>query len=79
MNDKIKELAEQAGFVLWGDETWNNCNQNIDWSSQYDEELENYTKLVLMEVIGTISRQFKGPIPLEVGQALYAVQTKFGL
>ena len=79
MNDKIKELAERAGFVLWGDETWNNYNQSIDWSSQYDEELENYTKLVLMEVIGTISRQFKGPIPLEVGQALYAVQTKFGL
>ena len=79
MNDKIIELAEQAGFVLWGDETWNKCNQSIDWSSQYDEELENYTKLVLMEVIGTISRQFKGPIPLEVGQALYAVQTKFGL
>ena len=78
MNNKIIELAEQAGFVLW-DEPWTNCNQSIDWSSQYDEELENYTKLVLMEVIGTISRQFKGPIPLEVGQALYAVQTKFGL
>jgi len=77
MNNKIEELAQHAGFVLWGDESWND-GDIIDWSCRYDEELENYTKLVLMEVIGTISRQFKGPIPLEVGQALYAVQTKFG-
>jgi hypothetical protein len=46
MNDKVKELAEKAGFVLWGDETWN-PGDTIDWSCRYDDELVNYTDLVI--------------------------------
>lgn len=48
MNKLIKQLAEEAGFVLWGDEDWN-PGDVIDWSSSYDEELVKYTELVLRE------------------------------
>ena len=48
MNDKIKELAEKAGFVLWGTESWN-PGDTVDWSCRYDDELIKYTELIVKE------------------------------
>ena len=48
MNDKIKELAEKAGFILWGEEIWN-PGDTIDWSSSYDKELEKFAELLREE------------------------------
>ena len=50
MNELIKELAAQAGFVLWADEDWN-PGQTIDWANDYDAELVQYTKLVVKECV----------------------------
>lgn len=46
MNEKIKQLAEQAGFVFWQDEMWAD-SQVIDWSCNYDKELEALVNLVV--------------------------------
>jgi hypothetical protein len=48
MNDKIKELAERAGFNVWQDEDWN-PGDVIDWSCRYDDELEKIVELVVRE------------------------------
>ena len=53
MNEKIKRLAEQAGFVLWADEAWN-PGETIDWASNYDEEIVKYTELVIKSVVDSI-------------------------
>jgi len=45
MNERIKELAEKAGFVLWQDEA-HNPGDVIDWASRYDEELVKFAELV---------------------------------
>lgn len=45
MNEKIKELAEQAGFIAWEDEPWN-PGDVFDWSSVYDSELEKFARLI---------------------------------
>ena len=50
MNDKIKQLAEQAGFILWQDEA-HNPGDVIDWASRYDDELVKYTELVVQECL----------------------------
>lgn len=50
MNDNIKELAKRAGFVLWGNESWN-PGDVIDWSSRYDNEFVKYTQLLVNEVL----------------------------
>jgi hypothetical protein len=50
MNQKIKELAEQAGFVLWKDESWN-PGDVIDWSCRYDDEFKKFADLLLKECI----------------------------
>ena len=48
MNNRIKELAEKAGFVLWGDEFWS-PGDAIDWSSRYDDELTKFVELIVKE------------------------------
>lgn len=48
MNNKIKKLAEEAGFMLWGEETWN-PGDAIDWSARYDTELEKFADLIVKE------------------------------
>jgi hypothetical protein len=51
MNERIKQLAEKAGFVLWGEETWN-PGDAIDWSSRYDAELTKFVELIVKECLG---------------------------
>lgn len=48
MNEQIRQLAEQAGFILWKDEQWN-PGDIIDWGSRYDSELEKFAELIVQE------------------------------
>ena len=50
MNENVKELAKRAGFVLWGNESWN-PGDVIDWSSRYDDQFVKYTQLLVNEVL----------------------------
>jgi hypothetical protein len=50
MNERIKELAEQAGFVLWKNESWN-PGETIDWASSYDNELQKFAELIVKECL----------------------------
>lgn len=49
MNQRIKELAEQAGFSLWTNEAWKPNGAIVDWSCNYDRELEKFAELIVRE------------------------------
>ena len=49
MNEKFLQLAKQAGFVIWSDEDWKPKGAVIDWSSDYDEDLEKFAELIVSE------------------------------
>ena len=51
VNPKIKELAEQAGFMMWTDESWKPHGAVVDWASQYDRELEKFAELIVREAL----------------------------
>ena len=51
MNERIKELAEKAGFVLWGNEEWGPGEGHVDWSCDYEDALVKYTELIVKECI----------------------------
>jgi hypothetical protein len=51
MNERFKELTEQAGFVMWADESWKPEGQVVDWSSDYDNELAKFAELIINESI----------------------------
>lgn len=57
MNENIKRLAEDAGFVLWKDEDWN-PGDVIDWASNYDQEIVKYTELVVRESLVEFYRKY---------------------
>ena len=48
MNEQIKQLAEQAGFMLWKNESWN-PGDVVDWSARYDDELIKFYDLIVRE------------------------------
>jgi hypothetical protein len=50
LNERIRGLAEQAGFVLWKDESYNSGDV-IDWSSSYDNELKKFAELIVRECL----------------------------
>ena len=49
MNKKTMELAKQAEFVFWEDDDGNTASEFIDWSCNYDKELEKLVELVVHE------------------------------
>lgn len=49
MNVQLQKLAKKAGFEFWGDESWRPPGQEVDWSSDYDKELERLYLLILAE------------------------------
>lgn len=51
MNDTMIELAKQAGFVFWKDESWKPQDSLIDWSCDYSNEFDKYSKLLIQETI----------------------------
>ena len=58
MNPKIKELAEQAGFMMWADEAWKPPGAVVDWAAEYDQELEKFAELIVREC-GVIADEYK--------------------
>ena len=54
MSERIKELAEQAGFVMWADESWKPEGAIVDWSSDYDNELAKFAELIVKECVEKI-------------------------
>ena len=75
MNDKIKALAEQAGFVFWNDESWGPGSGNIDWSCDYQREFNTFVQSLVNECAKVANDNFdKGFCP--VGQY---IKEEFGV
>lgn len=47
MNPIIKQLAEEAGFCFWSDESWGPGEGHIDWGADYDDEFQKYSELLI--------------------------------
>jgi hypothetical protein len=54
MNERMKTLAEKAGFIFWGEEEWGHGSTSIDWSSDYTKEFNEYTKLLIEECVKVV-------------------------
>jgi hypothetical protein len=51
MNDTMIELAKQAGFVFWSNEPHGPGPNYIDWSCDYSNEFDKYSKLLIEQTI----------------------------
>lgn len=46
---KTLSLAKAAGFIFWEGETWGPGVWAVDWSCDYDSELEEFKRMVVRE------------------------------
>jgi hypothetical protein len=51
MNKQILSLVEEAGFNLWMDEPWGPPEGGVDWSCNYDRELQQFAMLVVAKCV----------------------------
>ena len=49
MDDNIKRLAIEAGFIAWDEEEWKPEGIVFDWASAEDESLVNFCHLIVRE------------------------------
>lgn len=45
------QIAQEAGFIFWGNESWKPEGAVIDWGSVYDEELRKFCELTVRRCI----------------------------
>ena len=57
MNKTIQELVEAAGFMMWNDESWGPGPGHIDWSAVYDQEFEQFLKLLSARICSELEQQ----------------------
>ena len=50
--EEIKDLAEDAGFCMWGDESYKPEGEVVDWACKYDKELVKFYHLVKRKALG---------------------------
>lgn len=55
MKKLIKDLADEAGFVLWNGEEHAPVDAVVDWSCSYDYELEKFADLVVQKCVQRIA------------------------
>jgi len=73
MDDNIKRLAIEAGFIAWDEEEWKPEGIVFDWASAEDESLVKFCHLVVREC---------ADIAYEVGlhrQTKHEILRRFGL
>ena len=75
MNERIKQLADQAGFVLWGDKVALISGDTVDWSSRYDDELEKFAELIVKECRNVLTDVYR-ETPLELCGPLLTADEK---
>jgi hypothetical protein len=51
MNTNIRRLAEEAGFMFWGNEPHRPEDADIDWAAQYDQEMADFVTALVRECV----------------------------
>jgi len=81
MKKTIQSLAEKSGFILWKDEEWNDGSV-VDWSSNYDVELEKFYNELVKEAISVVQRRYMGDQnreDMEVKRCIEDLKNHFGV
>ena len=68
MNERIKELLTEAGFCFWQDEEWGPGAGNIDWSNNYDKEMNIFCKLMVDRCAEKLENDGMVEVAMEIKQ-----------
>lgn len=51
MNNTIRKIAEEAGFLFWEEEPWKPEGETIDWASADEKTFVNYSELLIADCL----------------------------
>ena len=78
MNDRIKQLAKQAGIAVWGDAVY-----MYDPKDTLDSTVvEKFAEVIVQEAIGVLQKRFMGDLnreDMEVRRCVEDVKKHFGV
>lgn len=77
-NTATRNALKAAGFVLWGDEDWKPKQQVVDWSSDYDKELQRFAESCVKLTLRVIALDVGALSAEEHAAVLLGVQQRFG-
>jgi hypothetical protein len=77
MNKQFQKLAEEAGFIFW-DET-EAPGGHIDWSCDYDQEFEAFSKLLVNACADELIKWKDEPFPYDPGFGAILIKSLFGI
>ena len=67
MNERIRQLAEQAGFIRFSPDE--DPYTLIDWSCDYTEELEKFAELIVKECVKVMyDNAIERKVPPDINQ-----------
>jgi hypothetical protein len=81
MKKSISALAERSGFILWQEEDWNDGSV-VDWSCNYDAELQNFYDNIVKEAISVVQKRYMGDQnreDMEVKRCIEDLKNHFGV
>lgn len=55
LKKKVLRTAQDSGFCLWTGESWGPKLLEVDWSSNYNKELEQFYKSIVEECAELVS------------------------
>ena len=79
MNERIRFLAEKAGFIFWGSEEWKPEGAVIDWSCDYSKEFEAFAELLIRESANELIKWKDEPFPYDPGFGAILIKSLFGV
>lgn len=78
-NTTSRYILKANGFVLWEDEDWKPKAQVVDWSNDYDAELEKFAESMVHIVLRVIDEDIGALSAEEYTAVLLGVQQRFGV
>ena len=77
-NVAIQHLLKSGGFCLWEGEDWKPDGQVVDWSSDYDKELQRFAEAMVHATLRVIDMDVGALSAEEHAAVLLGIQQRFG-
>ena len=77
-NTATRNALKSCGFVLWEGEVWKPDEQVVEWSSDYDKELQRFAESCVKLTLRVIALDVGALSAEEHAAVLLGVQQRFG-
>lgn len=75
----VRNLLEKSQFCFWENEEWGPGKGHIDWGPNYEDEMNTFIRLFLLDVMNTLSVELSKVGEENVRQAMKNTLQHYGI